>query len=462
MVDAHRLADDALQLLPGAAPATSHIRVTDGPGLASAFDVDRLVEGSVIAAAAAIGGCAELDETVTIDRARLHTTLTTHVTVDDRAIPGWGGLSGYYDTADDRTVQFHGNFAHHSDGIRSILGLAHDDGAEEAATAVRTWQAADLETALIDAGMIGALLRTLDEWADHPHHAATHDLPLLSTTELSHGEPRIGPAGTPAAPLRGLRVLDTSRVLAGPVAGQTLAAHGADVLRVGAAHLPHVEIGVLATGAGKRNAHVDLETAEGRALFEDLLSGADVWIDAYRPGAFADRGFDAPDVAERYPGLTIVQLCAFDWVGPWAGRRGFDSIVQSTTGVVRAGAEAAGLDVPTPLPVQALDYATGWFAAATAARLVSHQRSVGGSWLGRLSLLRTRNELVRSAVPRPFTPARPTPDPAAMDTMDAPEIGRLAIPAPVLGLRPAPPRPLGADEPAWLERTDQASSGRSR
>ncbi len=448
------LADHALALLPGVAPPTAHIRISDGPGLASAFDVDRLVEGSVIAAAAAIGGIAGSEAPVEIDRRRLHTVLTTHVSLDDEPISGWGGLSGYYDTADDRTVQFHGNFEHHSAGIRTVLGLGPDAGPTEAADAVRRWQAADLERALIDAGMIGAMLRTLDEWAAHPHAAATRDLPLVSAANLGDAPARTRLLGEPgrAAPLRGLRVLDTTRVLAGPVAGQTLAAHGADVLRVGAPHLPHVPVGVLATGAGKRNAHVDLETPEGRATFDELLGDADVWLDAYRPGAFADRGFDAAAVAERNPGLTVVQLCAFDWIGPWAGRRGFDSIVQSTTGIVRAGSASAGRSEPTPLPVQALDYATGWLAAATAASLVAHQRSHGGTWLGQLSLLRTRNELVRGASPSPFTPARPTADPAALDTMDAPGVGRLTIPAPVLGSRTHPPRPLGGDEPVWLDR----------
>lgn len=438
-----------LDLLPGAAPPLEGITI-QGPGsLASAFDVDTLVEAAVVGAAAAIRAVGIDGATpIGIDRRRLHTTLTTHVRVDGATVPAWAELSGYYETGDDRLVQFHANFAHHAAGVRAVLGLASDADRDAVAAAVRTWPALELEAAMIDAGMIGAALRTLEEWATHPHAIATADLPLFEATRLGDAAPR--PATVEAdAPLAGVRVLDTSRVLAGPVAGQTLAAHGADVLRVGAAHLPAVEIGVLATGAGKRNTDVDLDTAEGRDTFETLLAGADIWIDAYRPGAFAERGFDAASVAERHPGLVAVQLSAFDWTGPWAGRRGFDSIVQSTTGVVRAGSRAAGASAPVPLPVQALDYATGWFAATIAARLLAHQRRAGGTWRGRCSLLRTRNELVGLGGPTAFTPAKPTPDPAALETVDAPGIGRLELPAAVLGAPATPPAPLGSSAPVW-------------
>ncbi|MEZ5297671.1 MAG: CoA transferase [Ilumatobacteraceae bacterium] len=189
-----------------------------------------------------------------------------------------------------------------------------------------------------------------------------------------------------------------------------------------------------------------MATGEGRTAFAALLSDADVWIDAYRPGACAANGFDLDAVR---PGSVVVQISAFDWVGPWAGRRGFDSIVQTTTGIASEGMRQAGTDVPTPLPVQALDYCTGLLAAFAARRLVDHQAGVGGTWLARLSLLRTRNWLVGLAPPQPFTPSKPTVDPAALHAVST-AWGELTAPLPLGGAWRSPPTPLGTAEPVWL------------
>jgi crotonobetainyl-CoA:carnitine CoA-transferase CaiB-like acyl-CoA transferase len=221
-------------------------------------------------------------------------------------------------------------------------------------------------------------------------------------------------------------VIDCSRVLAGPVAGQMLAGFGADVLRVGADHLPSVDVGVISTGFGKRNTSLDLRTDDGRTTMEALISEADVWIDAYRPGALASHGFTPERVAELRPGIVIVQICAFDWTGPWAGRRGFDSIVQSTTGVRWAGGEF-GRDsdgrptgVPTGLPIQALDYATGFLAAGLVAR--------------------------RS--PATFSPAAINVEPKYLGSVES-DFGRVTAVRPFVGTWPSPPEPLGTAAPTW-------------
>ncbi|MEM7286290.1 MAG: CoA transferase [Actinomycetota bacterium] len=420
-------------LVPGPPLGVGHLRVTGGGGLASAFDVDRLALASVAAANLA-HGVAE------VDVARVVTAFTGHVAVDGEPMPKWADLSGYYRTRDDRFMQFHCNFAHHADGVVRRLGCAPTREAVQ--DAVLTWDPLELEAALIADGMIAARLRTLEEWHDHPHAAAVRDLPVVTVERLGDAPPR--PAG------RRLRVLDCSRVLAGPIAGQTLAAHGADVLRVGAAHLPSVDVGVIGTGAGKRNAFVDIDEPAGAATFAALLDDADVWLDAYRPGAFADRGFDL----DRLPaGAVAVQLCAFDWAGPWAGRRGFDSIVQSTTGVVHAGTTAADVDGPVPLPVQALDYATGFLAACAARRLVAHQADVGGTWLARLSLVRTRNLLVSLGAPKAFTPAPAVADEGSLERFDT-AFGAVTVAGPVGGRFSWGPRPLGADDAAWAAAPD--------
>lgn len=423
------------------------------PNFASAFDVDSLATASVGTALRAArelhlwrGNDGDLPSS-DIDGARIATGFSGPLLIDGEPIPKWADLSGYYRTADDRAVQFHANFDHHAAGIVKRLGCEPNRSSVEAATA--TWNADDLEAALIADGMIAAKLRTLDEWHKHPHAQAAADLPLVSVEQIGDAPPLVRSAGHD--PCSELRVVDCSRVLAGPVAGQTLAELGADVLRVGSPGLPSVPVCVMSTGFGKRNCDVDLGSELGQSTFAALLRHADIWLDAFRPGALAARGFTPEHAAQLRPGIIVVQLSAFDWVGPWAGRRGFDSIVQSTTGIVDAGATAAGRampDEPTPLPVQALDYATGYLAAAGAMRAVQHQASVGGSWLVRLSLLRTRNWLVDLAPPGTFTPAAPSIDDAHLRTV-ASDFGRLTGAKPVVGTHKSAPRKLGTSEAVW-------------
>jgi crotonobetainyl-CoA:carnitine CoA-transferase CaiB-like acyl-CoA transferase len=438
-------------LLPGEAPGVDHITIVDATdGAASAFDVDRLLTGTAVHATAALdalagGGEAAAARTVELDHVLAF--CTTHVEVDGAAVPAWADLSGVYPTADGRHLQIHCNFPHHATGLVDLLGTTDERDAVAAAIAARN--AFDLEAEMIDAGMIGAAVRTLDEWNAHPHALATSGLPLVSVEQIGPGPPRrTGPSGE-------IRVLDSSRVLAGPVAGQLLASFGADVLRLGAEHLPSVPVGVMSTGFGKRNAFADMRTEPGRATTRALLAGADIWIDAFRPGAMAGHGFPPDHVATQRPGIVIVQISAFDWVGPWGGRRGFDSIVQSTTGIRWAGGEfavdrhgAPSGSAPVGLPVQALDYATGFLAAGVAAQLVRHQRDAGGSWLARVSLLRTRNRLAAMRDPRPFVSAPVRADPRYLSTVES-DFGRLTAVRPFAGVWPHPPMLLGSSDPAW-------------
>jgi crotonobetainyl-CoA:carnitine CoA-transferase CaiB-like acyl-CoA transferase len=184
-------------------------------------------------------------------------------------------------------------------------------------------------------------------------------------------------------PLGGVRVLELTHVLAGPVAGRVLAAHGADVLHVGAAHLPRVEALVRDTGQGKRSTFVALYTEGGRARLKKLISRADVLLQSFRPGALERIGFGASELAALRPGLVIADLSAYGWEGPWARRRGFDSLVQMSNGM------AFSVDGPSPLPVQALDHATGWLAAAAIMTALRRQVTDGGTWRVRLSLAGT-------------------------------------------------------------------------
>jgi crotonobetainyl-CoA:carnitine CoA-transferase CaiB-like acyl-CoA transferase len=387
------------------------------------------------------GPVAEVDQSLAL------ANFTTHAVVDGLPLPKWASLSGTYRTGDDRFVQLHCNFPHHAFGAAARLGVAEDRNAFE--EAIAGWNAEELEAALIADGMIGAMYRTMDEWSQHPHAEATATLPLVDVEPLAEGDPtRAATSGN--RPLAGIRVLDCSRVLAGPAAGQTLANLGADVLRVGAAHLPHVETAVIATGTGKRNTFLDLREQSARQTFAELVRGADVVVDAFRPGALERFGFGPAEIAAISSTTSVVQISAFDWVGPWAGRRGFDSIVQSTTGIPLTGAAMCGNETPTSLPVQALDYATGFFAAAAAIRAIHRTRTGGGSTTTRLSLLRTRNWLVDLGPPKPFTPGSIVPTPEELQTIPS-DFGEVELVRPFVGEWAHGPQRLGTAPATWLK-----------
>lgn len=417
-------------LVPGPSLPIDELTVSGQASFSSAFDVNTaaLVAAALPNLAAGV---------TTLDRDRVAATFACHVEIDGEPIPKWADLSGMYRTADNGFIQFHCNFPHHREGVIAVLGC--EPTKEAVQDAVLQHDAETLESELIDVGMIAARLRTMDEWDAHPHAHATRDLPLISVEQIGEAAPRDAS--------QRLRVLDCSRVLAGPVAGMTMAAHGAQVLRIGSPHLPSVAICVASTGSGKRNAFADLSTPTGTQSFSELLSGGDVWIDAYRPGAFAHHGFDIDRVT---PGSITVQLSAFDWIGPWAQRRGFDSIVQTTTGIGAEGMAQSGSSQPVPLPVQALDYCTGLLAAFAAQQLAAHQREHGGTWLARLSLLRTRNWLTQLKTPRPFTPSPPTYGPETLQTVASP-LGAITLAKPLGGNWSTPPMPLGSSDPAWIE-----------
>ena len=420
-------------LLPTDPLDPSDLTVEGTPGFSSAFDVD--------GAALATAGFANLvfgAPVVNPDRLRMF--LLADVDVDGSPVPKWATLSGYYDTADGRNMQLHCNFPQHGDGVVSLLGC--EPTRQSVQAAILNWDPLELEGALIDAGMIGAYIRTIDEWNEHPHALATADLPLISVEQIGEAEPRHAPVDDG---LTSQRVLDCSRVLAGPVAGQLFAAHGADVLRIDSPTLPSVDVCVMTTGGGKRNAHLDLRNRDDATTFQTLLDTSDIWIDAYRPGGLAGLGFAADAIS---PGGVVAQLSAFDWVGPWAGRRGFDSIVQSTTGIVSAGARAASSNTPTSLPVQALDFMTGFIAAAAAERMRQHQRKHGGTWLVRSSLLRTRNWLLSLGGPKPFTPSAPQRSDHHRTTMQS-SFGSLTVPLPISGSITHAAEHLGTGLAAW-------------
>ncbi len=286
-------------------------------------------------------------------------------------------LTGNYRAADG-WVRLHCNYPHHLAAVGAALGTSLERADVAAAVAVRP--ALDVEEAVVAAGGAAAAMRTRDEWLVHPQGVALQGLPLWEVTRFADAPP-IG-LSTSERPLTGIRVLDLTHVIAGPVCGRTLAAHGADVLHVGAAHLPVVAPLLRDTEFGKRSAYVDLRSPEGVSALRDLVREADVFIQSYRPGSLAGRGFGLAELAALRPGIVVVDISAWGWEGPWRARRGFDSLAQMATGIAYG-------DPPVPLPLQFLDHGTGWLAAFGAMTALRRRIGKGGSWHVRVSLAKT-------------------------------------------------------------------------
>lgn len=318
-----------------------------------------------------------------------------HLRIDGDPAALWDPVSGYYETADDRWIQLHCNFAHHRAGVIDLLGSADDR--ESVARAIRSaWQAHDLEEALASRGMCGTMLRSRAEWLAHPQGRAVAGLPLIEISR--HGEVVAPERPTGRRPLQGLRVLDLTRIIAGPTCGKVLAQHGAEVLRVGAEHLPTVESCVLDTGFGKRSTHLDLRRPGDADVMRELVRGADAFVEGYRPGGLDSLGFGPDELSAINPSLIHVTLSAYSHEGPWRLRRGFDSLTQTASGIGRAGAEAIGATGTQPLPCQALDHGSGWLMAAAVMLAVGRRRREGGGWRIRTSLAQTGHYLAEQGL----------------------------------------------------------------
>jgi crotonobetainyl-CoA:carnitine CoA-transferase CaiB-like acyl-CoA transferase len=309
--------------------------------------------------------------------------------LDGRVPEPWDKFSGLYRCADG-WVRIHANFAHHRDGALRLLGIAPESAQRaDAERAMHAWKALEFEQAAADAGLVVAAFRSFEEWDKHPQGRAVAALPLMRFERIGDAPPRDLPAlNADDRPLTGVRVLDLTRILAGPVCGRALAAYGADVMLVNSPHLPNIE-SIADTSRGKLSAHADLKTLDGRATLERLLAYAHVFVQGYRPGGLSALGFSPQAIAERRQGIVCVSLSAHGETGPWCGRRGFDSLVQTATGFNHAEAQAAGSPDPKPLPMQILDYATGHLMAFAASVALRRQAHEGGSWHVRLSLAQT-------------------------------------------------------------------------
>jgi crotonobetainyl-CoA:carnitine CoA-transferase CaiB-like acyl-CoA transferase len=297
----------------------------------------------------------------------------------------WDPLAGLYTTGDGRRVRLHTNFPHHRAAVLALLGCPPERAAVQ--RHLLAWRAVEFETAAAERGAVVAAMRSRAEWEAHPQAQALASIPVLQIEKIADAPPQ--PLWRGPRPLSGLRVLDLTRIIAGPVAGRALAGHGADVMLISAPQLPFVDWLVKDTGRGKLSAFVDLKTPQGRARLAELLSQADLFLQAYRPGALDALGFGPTQVADLRPGIVYGSLCAYGHVGPWAQRRGYDSLVQTATGFNQAEGEAAGVEGGKELPCQALDHATGYLLAFGALMARARQAREGGSFLVRVSLAAT-------------------------------------------------------------------------
>jgi len=381
----------------GEASALDAVALTgEEPQLPSSFRVAAAAQTSIAAAGLAAAHIWQLrggqSQQVAVDmrHAVVECRSERYLRVDGKPPgPAWDAIAGVYQTRDRRFVRLHTNFPHHRDAVCKVLGCEPDR--DEVQAALMQWDAEVFETAAYAGGGVVAMMRSHAAWSASPHARALGELPLISIEKIGDAAPKPWPQGDRKGdrPLAGLRVLDLSRVIAGPVAGRTLAAHGADVLLISGPDLPAIPWLTIDTGRGKLTSLVELKSEPGKTVLRDLLSQADIFSQGYRPRALAELGFSPEDAAQINPGIVYVTLSAYGHAGPWATRRGFDSLVQTTTGFNHAEGVAAGVDRPKELPAQMLDHATGYFMAFGAMMAKARQSREGGSWHVRVSLAQT-------------------------------------------------------------------------
>ena len=367
----------------------------------------------------------------------------------------WDPMSGFYPVRDG-WISIHCNFANHREAALRVLQAG--ENREKAELKSAAWAGEALEDAIHAAGGCAGFVRTGDQWREHPQAKAVATQPLVEIRRIGDAPPEPLPKGP--RPLSGVRVLDLTRVLAGPTAARSLAEHGADVMKISAEHLPDSGLVDLDTGIGKLSAFLDLRDGKSMEQLKQLVKTGDVFSQSYRPGALAGRGFSPEALAKLRPGLVYVSLSAWGGTGPWRGRRGFDTIVQSVSGMAHRIAKDGK---PRYLPVSAIDYTTGYLMAFGAAVALARRATEGGSWLVSVALARVGKLIVdQGLLPAERYASVPDELPEAelaslFGEMDSPA-GRIRYLKPVLRLPETPPFfsrppvPLGSHPAEWPER----------
>ena len=358
-------------------------------------------------------------------------------------------LTQPWPTCDGRWFLPHFNLPHLQARVRGVLGC--EATPESVGEAVLKWDALDLEAAIDEAGACGAMVRSNQEWLAHAHGQALAALPLVQITKIADSDPEPFPAAGP--PLAGIRALDLTRILAGPVAARTLAEHGADVLMVTAKHLPQVREHVLDTSHGKRSCFLDLNDADDRAQLKQLVSGADVFSQGYRPGVMQKFGFGPEQLAQQRPGIVNLSISCFGSDGPFNHRPGWEQVAQTVTGICNEGRP----DRPALLPAAACDYTTGYLGAYGVLLALARRAREGGSYRVQVSLCQSGMFIYRQGMTG-FTDPDMDLSEAELDALrveSAPAQGPLRHLGPVLQLSETQPHwsratpTLGGDAAEW-------------
>jgi hypothetical protein len=462
VASARRAASRLWAAVGGTADLIERLTFHSGGALPSKFLVTDLASGSWAAAALAVAelvGGAAVDQPVQIDRRLASMWFKWSLRPNGWRLPGASEpVSGDYATVDG-WIRLHANGSAHRAAALSVLGTPEEK--EAIVARIATLEARDLETAVVGAGGCAAEMRSLAAWSEHPQGVAVAQEPLVHGRPLDTA-PRRKWSPRPERPLAGLRVLDLTRILAGPMATRFLAGYGAEVLRIDP---PDWDEGLVIpeVSVGKRCARLDLRSSEGRDAFLELLKGADILVHGYRASALERLGLGDNVRREIAPGLIDVRLNAYGWTGPWADRRGFDSLVQMSAGIADAGMVWQQADRPKPLPVQALDHATGYLMAAAAVRgVIQRQRQGHGSeW--RVSLARTAHELVGLGLQASAGPLAAETDDDLQPEMEITPWGEARRLRPPVAIAGAPmrwahgARALGSDLAEWNETVALAS-----
>jgi crotonobetainyl-CoA:carnitine CoA-transferase CaiB-like acyl-CoA transferase len=464
----HDILTDLWKLAGGEVSALDAVRLTgEEPVLPSSFRVAAAAQAPIAASALAAAEIWRLRsgeaQSVSVDM--LHAVVECrserYLRVDGKpSPPTWDKTAGVYRTRDARYVRLHTNFAHHRAAVCNVLQC--EPAREKIQAALMGWDGEAFETAAYAGGAVVSLMRSHDEWMATPHAKALAALPVLTIEKIGEAPPKPWTKGD--RPLSGVRVLDLSRVIAAPVAGRTLAAHGADVLLVYGPNLPGIPWLTIDTGRGKLSTFIELKSEEGknagRARMRALVAEADIFSQGFRPEAIAACGFSPEEAAKINPGIVYVTLSAYGHAGPWAGRRGFDSLVQTSTGFNHAEGVAAGVEGPKELPAQMLDHATGYLMAFGAMMAKARQAREGGSWHVRVSLAQTGRWLWNlGRVPDGLAQADIKADavepfmedvPSGFGPLHAVKHSAILSKTPAYWARPAVP--LGTDKPEWPAR----------
>lgn len=377
--------------------ALAALDVFDDEGIfSSSFKVEHLAHSSIVLSALTAAlfwsirqECALPQVSVSAKHACIEFMSERLYTLNGKPpVSSWGSLGGLHKTADGH-VRMHDNFPNHQQNALKVLSLPADATREDVTKKMATWPSVELETKAFSAGAVIAALRSKDEWDTLPQANAIADSPILINRFAGHNPylPSSGAQSPNAKCLRGIRVVEMSRVIAAPVAGKTLAAHGADVIWVTSPNLPDLPNLDIDLSRGKRTVQLNIKHAEDNAKLIGLLREADVFIQSYRPGSLAAQGLSIEELTKINPNLIVASLNAYGSDGPWSQNRGFDSLVQTCSGLNVEDAKRYGQnEVARVLPCQALDHGAGYFLAAGIIAALYKRAADGGSYEVKVSL----------------------------------------------------------------------------